>query len=119
MKKEGITRVTFPLEDDNYQPDWSASDALTDEEITARALADPDAPPMTEEDMKHFRRAVDVRLIRTSLDMTQEQFARAFELSLPTVRDWEQQRTRPDQAARTLLRVISHNPQLVRQALNT
>ena len=29
--------------------DWSAADALTEEEIHAAALADPDARPLTEE----------------------------------------------------------------------
>ncbi len=38
-------------------------------------------------------------------------------ISLPTLRDWEQRRVRPDQAARTLLRVIEQNPEAVENAL--
>jgi putative transcriptional regulator len=37
--------------------DWSAVDALTDEEIHAAAMADPDARPMTEEEWAAAPRA--------------------------------------------------------------
>jgi len=36
--------------------DWSGFDALTDEEVHARALADPDAQPLTEERLARMRR---------------------------------------------------------------
>jgi hypothetical protein len=42
------------------ETDWAVFDALTDAEIHAAALADPDAPPQTEEDMRKFRRAADI-----------------------------------------------------------
>ena len=41
-----------PKSEDKF--DWSAVDALTDEEIHAAAMADPDARPMTEEECKVF-----------------------------------------------------------------
>jgi putative transcriptional regulator len=31
--------------------DWAALDAMTDEEVEAAALADPDNPPLTEEQL--------------------------------------------------------------------
>jgi putative transcriptional regulator len=49
--------------------------------------------------------------------MTQEQFSRAFDLPIGTVRDWEQGLKKPDSAARTLLRVIAHNPDVAIEAL--
>lgn len=49
--------------------------------------------------------------------MTQEQFSREFDLPIGTVRDWEQGLKKPDSAARTLLRVIAHNPDAVIEAL--
>lgn len=36
--------------------DWAAVDAMTDEEITAAALSDPDAQPLTEEELRGMRR---------------------------------------------------------------
>jgi len=39
------------------ETDWEALDKLTDEELIARAKADPDCPPLTDENMKNFRLA--------------------------------------------------------------
>lgn len=59
----------------------------------------------------------DVKAIRTGLGLTQPQFAARFGLSVGSVRDWEQRRVAPDQAARVLLRVIEKNPRAVEKAL--
>ena len=47
---------------------------------------------------------VDVRAIRTRMRMTQQRFADVFGLPVSNVRDREQGRSAPDQAARVLLR---------------
>ncbi len=60
---------------------------------------------------------VDVRVIRKKLGMTQPQFARQFGFGLATVRDWEQGRYQPDQAARSYLMVIEREPDVVQRAL--
>jgi putative transcriptional regulator len=59
----------------------------------------------------------DVRAIRTRLKLTQSAFARRFGLPVGTVRDWEQGRAVPDQAARVLLRVIEREPEAVHRAV--
>jgi putative transcriptional regulator len=98
--------------------DWAAFDALTDEEVIARALTDPDNLPMTEESRKHMKRLPRVMsLRRTMLRMTQEEFAETFQIPIGTLRDWEQGRTEPDQAAKAYLKVIAADPYLVRLAL--
>lgn len=97
--------------------DWAAIDALSDEEVEARALADPDAPPLTHDQLARLRRVPSVRLLRRRLGMTQAAFAAAFGLPLGTVRDWEQGRKRPDAPARALLRVIEREPEAVLRAL--
>lgn len=94
-------------------------DAMTEEEVEAAALADPDAQPVTEEELAGFNRMPDIRALRKKLRLTQQQFAATFHLSLATVRDWEQTRYQPDQAARTLLRVIARDPEAVKRALST
>jgi putative transcriptional regulator len=92
-------------------------DTMTDAEMTAAALADPDNPPLTDEQLAQFERVPNVKAIRERLRLTQKQFAEMFGLSLSVVRDWEQGRFIPDQAARTLLKVIDRNPEAVKQAL--
>lgn len=63
-------------------------------------------------------RAVDVRAIRTSLNLTQEQFARRYGFSIDTLRHWEQGRRQPDGPARILLKIIESKPKLVEEMLN-
>lgn len=56
------------------------------------------------------RDLVDVKALRSRLDMTQEEFARAYELDLDAVRNWEAGRRMPDRAARTYLALIETDP---------
>lgn len=60
---------------------------------------------------------VDVRGIRQRLHFSQGRFADAFGLSVDAVRHWESGRRSPEAAARALLLVIAHDPQLVMRAL--
>lgn len=59
----------------------------------------------------------DVKTIRSSLNMTQERFARALRVPLATLRNWEQGRTLPDPAARALLTIVAKEPQAALRAL--
>ena len=97
--------------------DWARLEAMTEEEIEANALSDPDNPPLTDEELAWMRRVPDPRRIRERLKLTQEQFAEKFETPLGTLRDWEQGVSLPDRAARTLLRVIEQDPGAVINAL--
>ena len=119
MSEERSVRVTLEEARSRDRTDWARVDAMTDEELHQNALDDPDNPPLTEEQLARARRVPDVRAIRTALGMTQEEFARAYEISLYSIRDWEQGRSRPDFTARTLLRVIERRPEMVREALGT
>jgi putative transcriptional regulator len=60
---------------------------------------------------------VDARAIRVSLNLTQDQFAKRFQLNLATVRQWEQQRRQPTMHAKVLLAVIAFAPEVVDQVL--
>jgi putative transcriptional regulator len=108
---DGTTR---PFES---KTDWAAYDALTEEEITAAALADPDSVILTDEQLAELSHVLNPREIRQKLHMTQEQFAEQFQVPLGTLRDWEQGVSLPDSAARNYLRVIAKNPQAVLEAL--
>jgi putative transcriptional regulator len=91
---------------------------MTDEDIHAAALADPDAQPMTPENEVHMRRTPQVRVIRRALKLSQEEFAARFNIPIGTLRDWEQGRKDPDAAARAYLKVIGRNPSAVTEALH-
>jgi len=84
--------------------------ALTDEQIHAAALSDPDAQPLPR-DGRGLTSIPNVKKLREKLNMTQEAFASAYRIPLGTLRDWEQRRKFPDAPARAYLLVIEGNPQ--------
>jgi putative transcriptional regulator len=96
--------------------DWSAADALTDEQILERALADPDAQPLSDAQLQRMKRP-NPKVVRHAMGLSQEEFAAQFRIPVGTLRDWEQGRVEPDQAARAYLMVIARNPEAVRKAL--
>jgi putative transcriptional regulator len=108
---DGTTR---PFES---RTDWAAFDALTEEEVTAAALSDPDSVLLTDEQLAEGRLVPNPKEIRQKLQMTQEQFAMQFQIPLGTLRDWEQGVSTPDTATRSYLRVIAKNPKAVLEAL--
>jgi putative transcriptional regulator len=62
MSKSGTGKIVR-YSHDNLPPsktDWDRVMAMTEEEIHAAALADPDAQPMTAEELARMRRASDV-----------------------------------------------------------
>ncbi len=61
---------------------------------------------------------VDVRRIRNRFGLSQAEFAGRFGIPAATLRDWEQGRRKPEGAARALLLVIKHAPEVVEQALS-
>ena len=60
---------------------------------------------------------VDVAAIRKRMKLSQAAFAARYGLLPATVRDWEQDRRKPDRAATVLLRVIEREPEAVARAL--
>jgi len=112
------------LEDGSIKPlenhtDWARVDAMTEEEIEANALSDPDNPPLAAEQLARLKPVPNPKQIRQRLHLTQEQFAARFHLRVGTVRDWEQGTKEPDSAAKALLRVIDKDPEAVIRALES
>ncbi|MBO3759980.1 transcriptional regulator [Ciceribacter sp. L1K23] len=91
---------------------------MTDEEAEANALADPDNPPMTKEQLRAARRMPQVKVIRRALRLTQEEFSVRYRIPLGTLRDWEQGRSEPDAPARAYLKVIAVDPAGTARALS-
>jgi putative transcriptional regulator len=97
--------------------DWAALRRMSEEEINRAARIDPDNPPRTPQMQKRLKRVPQVKVMRRALHLTQEEFAARFRIPLGTLRDWEQGKTEPDQAARAYLTVIARNPKAVIEAL--
>jgi putative transcriptional regulator len=97
--------------------DWKRLAEMTEEEIEANALADPDNPPISDEELKFFRHLVNVRKIRERQQLTQKQFSDRYRIPLGTLRDWEQRGRFPGGAATTLLRIIDKYPEIVLEVL--
>jgi putative transcriptional regulator len=98
---------------------WARLRAKTNDQVLAEARADPAALPA--EDRKgRLGRVARISLakrIRWTLHMSQIEFAKTFRIPLGTLRDWEQHRRDPDQAAKAYLEVIAREPDAVRRAL--
>ncbi len=95
---------------------WREFDALTDARILKAARSDPDAQPLRDHHLKRMKRP-NPKVVRQALGLSQEEFAKRFKIPVGTLRDWEQGRVEPDQAARAYLMVIARNPEAVREAL--
>jgi putative transcriptional regulator len=119
MSKTGTTRVTVKRGErpTRSKTDWVRLDAMPDEEVTRAARSDPDAQPLTAEQLAKMRRVPRVKALRERLDMTQAQFAATFHLPITTLRDWEQHRSTPDAPARALLLAIERDPEVMRRLL--
>lgn len=60
---------------------------------------------------------IDVKALRATMGMTQDQFAAQFGFTKGAVRDWEQNRREPVATARILLKLIEQEPEAVRRVL--
>lgn len=102
--------------------DWEKLRNISESAINSGAKSDIDASPLNKNQLKSFKRVhppeeVDVGAIRKQLHLSQEAFAAFFGISKRTVQEWEQGRRHPAGAAKTLLTIISHEPEAVQRAL--
>jgi putative transcriptional regulator len=92
---------------------------MSEAEIVAAAETDPDARPMTVDQLRSVRRVPRIKTLRRALSLTQEEFAARYHIPLGTLRDWEQGRCEPDQPARAYLTVIARDPEGVLRTLRS
>ena len=95
--------------------DWAALDAMTDEEIEAAALSDPDAQPWPEG--KPMRRAALAKRIRFKQALSQEEFADRYQIPVATLKAWERHEAEPDAVALAYLNAILADPEGVAAAV--
>ena len=115
--KDAGTMKTTRKQPKSSKIDWSRFDAMSEAQRHQAALADPDTRPLTEQDLSRMKRTPQAKVIRRALGLSQEDFATRYHIPLGTLRDWEQGRVEPDQAARAYLKVIAREPDTVREAL--
>lgn len=62
-----------------------------------------------------FESGSDIAALRRFVRLTQEQFAQAMGISVHTLRNWEQDRRKPDGPALALLRIAARHPRIIRE----
>lgn len=89
-------------------------ETMTDDEIVAAALKDPDNPPLTDEQLARFRRPAFVKRIRHKLHMGRETFAATYGIPLETLRAWERHEAEPTEVEIAYLRLIEREPEMTK-----
>lgn len=97
---------------------------LTEEQLKAkyknRNIGDDILSALTELKAGKSAKITEVPICRQAREitkMTQEQFALAINVSVKTIREWEQGRRKPSGAAVTLLKVAIVSPSAIKKAM--
>lgn len=61
----------------------------------------------------------DIAALRRFVGLSQCQFAQALEISVHTLRNWEQGRRKPEGPAIALLKIAARHPSIVREQLHS
>ena len=61
----------------------------------------------------------DIAALRRFVGLSQIEFARALEISVYTLRNWEQDRRKPDGPALALLKIAARHPRIIRENLDS
>lgn len=117
MHRDGTLHRVMPDGSEVPMPPPGSLPPMTEAEIHAAALADPDAQPLTPERLAKMKPVSRTKTLRRTLGLTQEEFSTRYQIPLGTLRDWEQGRVEPDQPARAYLKAIAGNAEAVRSAL--
>ncbi len=63
-----------------------------------------------------FESGRDIAALRNFVGLSQVQFAQAVGISVHTLRNWEQDRRRPEGPALALLRIAARHPRIIRES---
>ena len=66
-----------------------------------------------------FESGKEVAALRRFVGLTQARFAEAMGISVHTLRNWEQDRRRPEGPAIALLRIAARHPRIIRENLES
>ncbi len=65
-----------------------------------------------------FETGKDIAALRRFVQLSQTRFAEALGISVHTLRNWEQDRRRPEGPALALLRIAARHPRIIRENLS-
>jgi len=88
---------------------------LTDEQFTSAIPARVRRRLMA----GRFESGEDVAALRNFIGLTQAEFAQAIEISVHTLRNWEQGRRKPEGPALALLKIAARHPRIIRENLES
>jgi DNA-binding transcriptional regulator YiaG len=66
-----------------------------------------------------YESGADIAALRRFVRLTQPQFAQAMGISVHTLRNWEQNRRKPEGPAIALLRIAARHPRILRENLES
>ena len=66
-----------------------------------------------------FESGADIAALRSFIGLTQAEFAQAIEISVHTLRNWEQGRRKPEGPALALLKIAARHPRIIRENLES
>lgn len=106
-----MARITLDqLREKRPTIDRARMEATTEDDIRRHAAQDGETSDL---DVPDGLLIVPPARLRRRLAMSQAEFSHAIRVPLKTVQNWEQRRTRPDPAARTLLALLAADPKQV------
>ena len=88
-------------------------DRLLESVTQAKEIMDGEREPGRRFDFKE----PNPKEIRAKMSLTQDQFATLMNISVHTLRNWEQGRRRPEGPARVLLNVANNHPEVLEEML--
>lgn len=93
---------------------------MTEKQSVTKKLPDkPDADaPLTDDEFQRGYTAMLARRARAETGLSQNAFAERYGIPAASLRDWEQGRRKPDNAAQSYLRIIARIPDDVAKALH-
>ena len=66
-----------------------------------------------------FESGEEIAALRRFVGLSQTEFARAVEISVHTLRNWEQDRRKPEGPALALLKIAARHPGIIREQLTS
>ena len=117
MDKDGTIIEVLSDGSERPFPQAKSMPKMTEEAVLAAALADPDAQPLTTEDLTRMKSTPRIKIIRRALQLSAEELSACYHIPLDVLKDWEQGHSQPDQTAIAYLRVIASIPQAIKDAL--
>ena len=86
-------------------------------QLTPRKLATISPRLRRRLSLGRFESGKDVVMLRRLVGLTQPEFATAIGISVHTLRNWEQDRRRPEGPSIALLRIAARHPHILRENL--